>query len=176
MSLVLDTNALKSVCEYINSQNEKIVLTHGAYDLLHVGHIEFLRRSKAFCKYLIVGVDSDERVYKYKSVLRPIIPVKYRMEMLINLKFVDAVFCLEENDLSDDYFYKLYQMIKPSIITCGKPHRFSAQVANEIKNLKKANPFFKKAKVEVISHQYENIISTTDIINSILSNTKIHSA
>jgi cytidyltransferase-like protein len=170
MSLILNDKALKSVCESINSQDEAIVLTHGAYDLLHIGHIEFLKRSKAMGKYLFVGVDSDERVYRYKkiSITRPIIPVKYRMEMLINLKFVDAVFCIDGKDLGDRFFYKLYRTVQPSVVTYGKTHSFSENVTERIETLKKADPFFRKAQAKIIRHQYEDIISTTSIMNSIL--------
>jgi len=63
--------------------------TCGAYDLLHIGHINLLRNAKALCDKLIVGVSDDELIIVYKKKT-PTIPFIHRIEIVRSLKFVDA--------------------------------------------------------------------------------------
>lgn len=63
--------------------------TAGVYDLFHIGHLNLLRNAKGMCDKLIVGVSTDELVrYKGKS---PVIPFTDRIEIVRNIKCVDAV-------------------------------------------------------------------------------------
>jgi len=73
-------------------------LTSGCYDLLHFGHMHYLKRCKRLCDVLIVGVDSDERVKLLKGDERPIISVVHRIEMVHALRYVDIVFELDKLD------------------------------------------------------------------------------
>lgn len=67
----------------------KKIYVDGTFDLLHVGHIQFLKKAKSFGDYLIVGVISGNNVESYKR--QPIIPLEDRCTMLTNLKLVDEV-------------------------------------------------------------------------------------
>lgn len=69
---------------------KKIGYTTGVFDLFHIGHLNLLRRAKLECDYLIVGVTTDELVYKRKNKA-PIIPFQERLEIVENIKFVDEV-------------------------------------------------------------------------------------
>lgn len=69
----------------------KIVLTNGVFDLLHAGHIEILKKCKELGTYLIVAIDSDERVKKIKGKSRPIYSEKERKFILESIKYVDEV-------------------------------------------------------------------------------------
>lgn len=63
--------------------------TTGVFDLFHVGHLNMLKNAKAMCDKLIVGVTTDELVsYKHKKA---VIPFDERIEIVRNIKFVDAV-------------------------------------------------------------------------------------
>lgn len=90
----------------------KIVYTYGAFDLLHVGHLQLLQEAKALGDKLIVGVFTDEVVEAFKR--KPIIPQNQRMEMLKALRFVDEVVSQEE--LAPDTNLKNY---KPSVLAKG---------------------------------------------------------
>jgi len=64
--------------------------TTGVYDLFHIGHLNILKNAKSVCDKLIVGVTSDELLYKYKNK-KPVIPHAERMQIVANIKCVDAV-------------------------------------------------------------------------------------
>ena len=75
-------------------------LLMGVFDLFHIGHLNLIRRAKAQCRYLRVGVLADELVYSFKQI-RPTIPQEERMEILRALRDVDEVVLIEtQNDVS----------------------------------------------------------------------------
>jgi len=78
---------------------EKITLANGCFDLLHVGHIRYLRGAKALGGRLIVAVNSDESVRALKGEGRPLVPAEERAEILAALADVDAVVIFSEPDV-----------------------------------------------------------------------------
>ena len=72
-------------------QNEKIVLTMGTFDLLHVGHLRYLNAVKALGDIMVVLLSGDDRVKACKGLQRPIIPEADRAQMLDALEVVDYV-------------------------------------------------------------------------------------
>ena len=77
-----------------------IGLLMGVFDLFHIGHLNLIRRAKAQCRYLRVGVLADDLVYSFKQI-RPTIPQEARMEILRALRDVDEVVLIEtQNDVS----------------------------------------------------------------------------
>ncbi len=87
---------LARICEYIRKEGKKIGFTSGSFDLIHAGHVDYLRKAKQRCHMLIVGVNSDTSVRKYKGENRPIIPEDERMAILASLESVDYVFLFDE--------------------------------------------------------------------------------
>jgi rfaE bifunctional protein nucleotidyltransferase chain/domain len=72
-------------------QGKRIVTANGSFDLLHAGHVQFLEEAKAQGDVLIVGLNSDASIRRYKSVHRPIIPQRDRLRMVAALEAVDYV-------------------------------------------------------------------------------------
>ncbi len=102
--------------------NKKVVLVGGCFDLLHFGHISFLKHAKAHGDYLVVLLESDEKVRKLKGDSRPIHNENQRKEMLESLLFVDEVI-LMPNVTTDSDYVKLIEDVKPNVIavTQGDP-------------------------------------------------------
>ena len=93
----------------------KRILVGGCFDLIHFGHIVFLAEAKKQGDHLIVALESDENVKKYKGENRPIHTQKQRAEMLRSLKMVDEVIELPQMNKDVDYF-QLIEKIKPDVI------------------------------------------------------------
>ena len=75
----------------------KIGFTQGTFDMFHIGHLNLINHAKAYCDYLIVGVNSDDLVQKYKNK-RPVISQKERAEIVANIKAVDKCVITETLD------------------------------------------------------------------------------
>lgn len=99
-----------------------VVLVGGVFDILHYGHIQFLKKAKSFGSYLIVALESDKNVKKLKGRSRPIHNQNQRREMLESLHFVDRVIILKD-EMKDKDYQKLVKIISPQVIavTNGDP-------------------------------------------------------
>src|SRR5438874_1478107 len=71
--------------------------TCGAFDLLHAGHVDYLEKARQICDRLIVAVNSDSSIRRYKSPLRPIIAEQHRARLIAALACVDAVVIMDED-------------------------------------------------------------------------------
>lgn len=98
------------------------VLAGGCFDLIHFGHIHFLKKAKARGDFLIVALESDKNVRRLKGPGRPIHKQKQRKLMLESLRFVDKVISLPPMKTDEDY-RKLVLRIRPKVIavTAGDP-------------------------------------------------------
>ncbi len=93
---------------------ERIVLANGNFDLLHVGHVRYLRGAKALGGKLLVGINADESVRALKGAGRPIMPAEERAEIVAALEGVDAVVIFPELDVR-----ALIREIRPDIQAKG---------------------------------------------------------
>ena len=76
---IKDVDSLTAILRGLQSRGKVIVLTNGSFDLLHVGHIRYLRDAKSRGDFLVVAVNSDRSVRKYKDPLLPINPQAERI-------------------------------------------------------------------------------------------------
>lgn len=88
---ILDLTQLKRVVGVAHSQGRKVVLTNGCFDLLHVGHVQFLQKAKALGQVLIVAINDDRSVRKLKGNGRPLIGATDRAGIIAGLESVDHV-------------------------------------------------------------------------------------
>lgn len=93
---------------------ETVTLANGCFDLLHVGHIRYLRGARALGGKLLVAINSDESVRKLKGPRRPAMPELERAEIIAALESVDAVVIFDEPDVR-----ALIREIKPDIQVKG---------------------------------------------------------
>jgi rfaE bifunctional protein nucleotidyltransferase chain/domain len=96
---ILDREELRACVESWRRAGEQITLANGAFDLLHVGHVRYLRGAKALGGRLVVAVNSDESVRALKGEGRPIMPAEERAEIVAALADVDAVVIFPELDV-----------------------------------------------------------------------------
>lgn len=81
----------------LRRQGRRIVFTNGVFDLLHPGHIRYLRAARALGDILMVGINSDGSVRRNKGPARPITPEDERAELLAAVEAVDAVVIFDED-------------------------------------------------------------------------------
>ena len=87
--------------------SEGLVVVTGVFDLLHVGHLRFLQAARELGSRLVVGVESDKRVHRWKGPDRPIQTQEDRCELLSALRVVDDVFLIEGERVEPDYYVEL---------------------------------------------------------------------
>jgi rfaE bifunctional protein nucleotidyltransferase chain/domain len=97
---ILDRDNLKRQVAQWRSAGEKITLANGCFDLLHVGHVRYLRAAKDLGGRLVVAINSDESVQSLKGSGRPLMPAVERAEILAAISDVDAVVIFPEPDVS----------------------------------------------------------------------------
>ncbi len=96
---ILSRGELRSRVAEWRRAGEAIILTNGCFDVLHVGHIRYLRAAKALGGRVVVAVNSDESACRLKGEGRPVIPAGERAEILAALEPVDAVVIFDEPDV-----------------------------------------------------------------------------
>lgn len=91
MKKIYSLDKLKPIIEKHKLDGEKIVLANGCFDLIHVGHVRYLKESKKQGDVLVVALNSDSSVRKLKGKARPILLEKERAEIIASFYFVDYV-------------------------------------------------------------------------------------
>ena len=110
--------------------NESIVFTNGCFDILHLGHIDYLSKAKDLGSKLIVGVNSSESVQKLKGPSRPINSTNSRSTLLAGFECIDLVIVFE-----DETPLNLITHLKPQILVKGGDYTFETTVgAKEVKS------------------------------------------
>lgn len=113
---LIDPVFLEQVASRLKKTN-KLVTLNGSFDLLHAGHLKILGEAKEQGDCLIVALNSDASIKRYKGLSRPLIPLKYRLEMLSALSFVDYVTWFDEDDPRE-----LLALIKPDVHVNGSEY------------------------------------------------------
>jgi len=96
---ILSRAELRQQVDQWRSSGERITLVNGNFDLLHVGHVRYLRGAKALGGRLVVAINSDESVRTLKGEGRPVMPENERAEIIAALADVDAVVIFPELDV-----------------------------------------------------------------------------
>lgn len=107
--------------------NERIVFTNGCFDLLHLGHVDYLAKAKDLGERLIIGVNTDSSVKRLKGEHRPLQDENSRLHILAALQSVDAVVLFDE-----DTPYELIREIEPDILVKGADYKIENIVGYDI--------------------------------------------
>lgn len=133
---------------------KQIVLTGGCFDILHIGHIKFLKKAKRFGDFLVILLESDENIKKLKGKGRPFHNLSERKETLEALRFVDKVIVLPKK-VTDKTYDDLIKKIKPNAIAVTQDDPLISKKLSQAKSVGAELKIVKKFK----SH------STTSIKN-----------
>lgn len=114
MGQILTKSVLIDVIKDLKENNVKIAATNGCFDILHVGHVKYLKEAKKCGDVLVVGLNSDVSVKMLKGETRPINPQNDRAEVLTALSCVDYVVIFDEISPIE-----LLKSIKPDVYVKG---------------------------------------------------------
>jgi rfaE bifunctional protein nucleotidyltransferase chain/domain len=106
---------------------ERIILVNGCFEVLHVGHIRYLRAAKALGGKVVLGMNADSSVHALKGEGRPLMPAEERAEILAALSDVDAIVIFEEPDVR-----ALIREIRPDIHAKGTDYAVDSVPEREV--------------------------------------------
>jgi rfaE bifunctional protein nucleotidyltransferase chain/domain len=152
---ILGRDALRVRVQEWRRGGERITLANGNFDLLHVGHVRYLRGAKALGGKLVVAINSDSSVRRLKGEGRPVMPENERAEIVAALSDVDAVVIFPELDVR-----AIVREIRPDIQAKGPDY-----TADSVPERDTVAEF--GGRVEIVGDPKDH--STTEIIRSKLS-------
>jgi D-glycero-beta-D-manno-heptose 1-phosphate adenylyltransferase len=95
---IWERTALAAECDRLRAEGRRIVFTNGCFDLMHAGHASYLQFARAQGDVLVVGLNTDASVRRYKGEKRPIVDERNRARMMAALECVDFVTWFEEDE------------------------------------------------------------------------------
>jgi D-beta-D-heptose 7-phosphate kinase / D-beta-D-heptose 1-phosphate adenosyltransferase len=111
---IFDEESLSLLVQEARARGETLVMTNGCFDIIHPGHVQYLKEAKSLGNRLLVAVNSDDSVSRLKGPTRPINPVDHRMAVLAGLESVDWVV-----PFSEDTPERLICRLLPDILVKG---------------------------------------------------------
>jgi rfaE bifunctional protein nucleotidyltransferase chain/domain len=152
---ILSRGELRERVDEWRRAGQRITLANGGFDLLHVGHVRYLRAAKALGGRLVVAINSDESVRALKGDCRPLMPAEERAEIVAALAVVDAVVIFPELDVR-----AIIREIRPDVHAKGTD--YTADTVLERDAVAECG-----GRVEIVGDPKDH--STTAIIRSRLS-------
>lgn len=112
--MLVKRDDIQALVNIIHNSGKTVVCTNGCFDILHIGHVRYLEKTKSFADFSIVLLNSDKSVKSIKGPTRPINNENDRAELLSALRYVDYVVLFDEDSPRD-----LLDEIKPDVYTKG---------------------------------------------------------
>jgi len=110
-SKIINKEALNQRLAYWKFKNYKLVFTNGCFDIIHLGHIDYLSKARDLGDILIIGLNTDNSVRRIKGSSRPVNDEKARANILASFNFVNALILFDE-----DTPYDLINFVQPDIL------------------------------------------------------------
>ena len=124
---VYTTDTLQSQIADWRKNDMKIVFTNGCFDLLHLGHVDYLAKARDLGGKLIIGLNTDASVSRIKGPSRPVKDQKSRATILAAMQFVDAVIFFDEETPIN-----LITSVQPDVLVKGGDYTLEGIVGHEI--------------------------------------------
>jgi len=115
---IIEQDYLKNIISFWRFKGYRLVFTNGCFDILHMGHADYLARAKSLGDILVVGLNTDRSVSRIKGKNRPVNNQDARALLLASLVFVDAVVLFDE-----DTPYNLIKSVQPDILVKGSDYK-----------------------------------------------------
>jgi len=126
MGQVVSPKELVKIREQARQRGQTVVFTNGCFDLLHRGHVEYLRQAKALGDLLVVGLNSDRSVRQLKGRGRPLTPEEDRAQVLAALEMVDYICVFDEETPA-----QLIAAVVPDVLVKGGDYRVGEIVGRD---------------------------------------------
>ncbi|MFT4031817.1 MAG: D-glycero-beta-D-manno-heptose 1-phosphate adenylyltransferase [Siphonobacter sp.] len=107
------SEAQEQIAEW-KAKGEQIVFTNGCFDIVHLGHVDYLEKARNLGQRLVLGLNTDTSVKRLKGPLRPVVNEYARARLMASLAFVDTVILFDEDTPKE-----LIEAIKPDILVKG---------------------------------------------------------
>ncbi|UCG60947.1 MAG: D-glycero-beta-D-manno-heptose 1-phosphate adenylyltransferase [Candidatus Zixiibacteriota bacterium] len=117
---LISKSKIAGLSRRLKGQGKKVVFTNGVFDIIHRGHVEYLRKAKSFGDILIVGLNTDGSVRRLKGESRPVQSQTDRAVILLALRMVDFVVLFGE-DTPD----RLIKLVRPDVLVKGADYKFN---------------------------------------------------
>ena len=112
---VLNDDDLEGTLALWREEGKRIVFTNGCFDIIHTGHVTYLRFARAHGDVLLVGINDDESVSRLKGPERPVNPIADRLEVLAAMEMVDAVVAFGEDTPA-----RIIEKVTPDVLVKGE--------------------------------------------------------
>lgn len=109
------------------AQGQKIVFTNGCFDILHLGHVDYLEKSRQLGDKLVLGLNTDASISRIKGPSRPLQDEMSRARVMASLLFVDAVVLFD-----DDTPLELIKAVQPDILVKGDDYTIENIVGQDV--------------------------------------------
>lgn len=153
---ILDEDQLNQQLAIWRFLNKKIVFTNGCFDIIHLGHIDYLSKAKDLGDILLIGLNTDDSVRRLKGNFRPIKDQLERSILLASLQFVDGIILFNE-----DTPYELIKKVEPNILVKGSDYKKEDIVGADI---------IENTGGDIITIDFLEGYSTTSILDKIRKN------
>jgi D-beta-D-heptose 7-phosphate kinase/D-beta-D-heptose 1-phosphate adenosyltransferase len=151
---IFNQSELMVMVEAAKARGEQLVMTNGCFDILHAGHVQYLRQAKALGQRLIVAVNGDESIRRLKGETRPLNSLENRMQVLSALEAVDWVV-----SFNDDTPAALIEAVLPHVLVKGGDYKVEEIAGHEA-------VLAAGGRVEILP--FKPGCSTTGLVNKII--------
>jgi D-beta-D-heptose 7-phosphate kinase/D-beta-D-heptose 1-phosphate adenosyltransferase len=148
VDIIINDNDEEKI-KLIKNTDKKVVFTNGCFDVIHSAHIRLLQFSKKQGDILVVGLNTDESIKRFKGDSRPINNIEERCELLKNLGFIDHIIIF-----NDDTPEKILSLLKPNVLIKGGDYTKESIIGKEYAD-------------QIIIYNYIDGLSSTNVIKKI---------
>src|SRR5690606_15777617 len=124
---IVSQSLLRETLRELKAKGKKVVFTNGCFDLVHLGHLDYLEKARGKGDALVIGLNSDQSIRRLKGASRPVMDENSRARLLAALEFVDYVVLFDE-----DTPLELIRDILPDILVKGDDYDVSNIVGADV--------------------------------------------